>query len=85
MNTIQIEYPETWLPALGTDRERFARDARVASAMKLFEVGRLSSGQAAQFAGISRVEFLLTSRHWCVPSVAWDERECREEFATQVS
>ena len=29
------------------------------AAVKLYELGRLSSGRAAQLAGISRVEFLL--------------------------
>lgn len=31
---------------------------RLAAAMKLFELGRLSSGAAADLAGIARVEFL---------------------------
>ena len=32
----------------------------VLAAVKLFELGRLSSGRAAELAGMERVEFLLT-------------------------
>ncbi len=33
---------------------------RLLAAVKLYELGRLSSGRAAELAGVSRVEFLLT-------------------------
>lgn len=36
------------------------REQAVAAAVKLHELGRLSSGRAAELAGLSRVEFLLT-------------------------
>jgi predicted HTH domain antitoxin len=39
-------------------------EARLYLAMKLYEVGRLSSGQAAELAGYSRAAFLeLLGRH----------------------
>ena len=34
-------------------------EVRLASALKLFELGRISSGLAARLAGMARVEFLL--------------------------
>ncbi|MBM3861926.1 MAG: hypothetical protein FJ395_20065 [Verrucomicrobia bacterium] len=34
--------------------------------MKLFEPGKLSSGRAAQLAGLSRVEFLEAARRYRV-------------------
>ena len=48
--------------------------------MKLFEMGRLTSGQAAQLAGVSRVAFLLSCPQWNVPSAAWDAAEISAEF-----
>jgi hypothetical protein len=48
--------------------------------MKLFEMGRLTSGHAAQLAGASRVAFLLSCPQWNVPSVAWDAAEISAEF-----
>lgn len=77
-----FEYPDAWLAAMGTDAEHFARDAKLASAMKLFEVGRFTSGQAAQFAGVSRKDFLLSCHQWGVNSVNWDDAELEAEFQT---
>lgn len=57
-NTLSIEYPETLPDALHMTRAEFEREARLALAAKLFETGRLSSGQAAQLVGLNRVAFL---------------------------
>ena len=84
MSTITLEYPPAWLAAMGLDAPRFAQEARLASAMQLFECGRLSSGQAAQFTGLERAEFLLSCRQWGVASVEWDEADLRAEFAGDV-
>ncbi len=80
MKSLQIEYPESWPAATGSSADRFEGEARMALAMKLFEMGRLSSGQAAQLAGVSRVAFLLSCSQWNVPTVAWDAAEISAEF-----
>jgi len=80
MKAIQIEYPESWPAAAGSSVERFEEEARMALAMKLFELGRLTSGQAAQLAGVSRVTFLLSCPQWNVPTVGWDTAETSAEF-----
>lgn len=59
MSTVQIEIPEEVLISLKETRETISRELRILAAVKLFELGKLSSGRAAQFAGISRVEFLM--------------------------
>jgi predicted HTH domain antitoxin len=58
-NTLTIEYGDDLLFRLGVSRERFSDEAKFLLAAKLYELGRLSSGEAAQFAGKSRVEFLF--------------------------
>ncbi len=58
-NTLTIEYGDDLLFRLGVSRERFPDEAKFLLAAKLYELGRLSSGEAAQFAGKSRVEFLF--------------------------
>jgi len=77
---MQIEYPESWTAVANTSPEAFEHDARMALAAKLFEMGRLTSGQAAQLAGIDRVAFLLACPQWGIPSVAWDDAEVEAEF-----
>ena len=56
---ITIDIPEKILLAEKTDEVSFARELRILAAVKLYELGRLSSGRAAELAGMSRVEFLL--------------------------
>ncbi len=56
---VVINIPEKVLLAEKTDAEAFANELRVLAAVKLYELGRLSSGRAAELAGMSRVEFLL--------------------------
>jgi predicted HTH domain antitoxin len=80
MKAMRIEYPESWTAAAGSSPERFEDEARMALAMKLFEMGRLTSGQAAQLAGVSRMAFLLSGPHWNVPAVHWDADELAAEF-----
>jgi predicted HTH domain antitoxin len=55
-----IDVPETVLLAEKTDEASFAREVQMLAAVKLFELGRLSSGRAAELAAMSRVEFLLS-------------------------
>ena len=56
---IIIDVPEKVLLAEKTDASSFAREVRILAAVKLYELGRLSSSRAADLAGMSRVEFLL--------------------------
>jgi predicted HTH domain antitoxin len=56
---VVIDIPEKVLLAEKTDEATFAREMRVLAAVKLYELGRLSSGRAAELAGMPRVEFLL--------------------------
>jgi len=57
---IVISVPEKVLLAEKTDEASFAREVSMLAAVKLYELGRLSSGRAAELAGMSRVEFLLS-------------------------
>ncbi len=55
---IVVNVPEQVLLAEKTDEASFARELLMLAAVKLYELGHLSSGRAAELAGISRVEFL---------------------------
>jgi predicted HTH domain antitoxin len=53
-----LEIPQEVLGVLGSDPASAVGEIRLLAAMKLFELGRLSSGAAATLAGMARVEFL---------------------------
>jgi predicted HTH domain antitoxin len=59
MGAIYIEYPTNLVTAFNQSHEDFEQEAKLAMAAKLFELGKVTSGQAAKLAGISRVRFLL--------------------------
>lgn len=81
MNTLQISYPES-LPALANQsKEEFEQDARLVLAYELYEMGRLTSGQAASLGGVSRAQFLLQSTRFGVAGVIWEAEEIAAEFA----
>jgi len=63
---VVIDIPEKILLAQKTDEIGFSRELRMLAAVKLYELGRLSSGIAAELAGISRVEFLLNLNRYRV-------------------
>ena len=80
MQALTIDLPETLLLASGKERDEFLREARFLLALKLFEVGRLSSGKAAELCPMSRGEFLLAASRAGVPVATLDEADAAEEF-----
>jgi predicted HTH domain antitoxin len=56
---LTIPYDDSVLFETSLTREEFEREAKLLLAAKLFELGRLSSGKAAELCGLARVEFLL--------------------------
>ncbi|MBE9109405.1 UPF0175 family protein [Nodosilinea sp. LEGE 07298] len=68
MSSVQIEVPDEVLISLKETPETISRELSILAAVKLFELGKLSSGRAAQLAQVSRVEFLnLIGRYQVSP------------------
>lgn len=58
MTTLTLTYPENLEQAVHLTREEFSAQLRLMAALKMFELGKLSSGKAAELAGLTRAEFL---------------------------
>lgn len=81
MNTVTFEFPIDALASPGASVESLAAEAKFMLALKLFEVGRLSSGKAGKLCGMGRVEFLFAAGRAGVSAVALDDDELSAEFA----
>jgi predicted HTH domain antitoxin len=55
---INIEYPESLANTLRLNEKDFAAEIKKSSMVKLYELGRVSSGVAARVLGLSRLDFL---------------------------
>ena len=79
MSQITLEIPNETLVALKTSSEEIGPALKLAAAIKLFEIGRLSSGAAARLAGIPRVVFLMRLADYGVNTFELTEEELRKE------
>lgn len=81
MQTIQLELPEDPLLSLKETPQNFAEEIKFLAALKLFELGRLSSGRAAQLAGLPRVTFLMKLTEYQVSPVCLSLEELQHDGA----
>ncbi len=72
---IVINVPEKILLAEKKDEKSFGRELCVLAAVKLYELGRLSSGRAAELAHMSRIEFLHSLERYKVFPLESELRE----------
>jgi len=78
--TLTIPYPEDLLHSLQESPEEFETEARLLLAVKLFELGRLSTGRAAELAGVPKVEFLHSLGRFGVPVFSQDPEELERDL-----
>lgn len=80
MGESTVRVPDGRLAALNVPPERAADEVRMLAAVKLYEMGRLSSGAAAEFAGVPKPVFLQRLGDYGVATFHQTGEELREEM-----
>lgn len=79
-HVLTIPYSDDLLLSLKVSPEEFEAEARLLLAVKLYELGRLTTGRAAALAGMERVEFFFALRRFEVSPVGVDPEELERDF-----
>ena len=77
---LSLEYGDEVLLALGVTPEQFGEEVAFLTALKLYELGRLSAGAAAEFARIPKPVFLARLAEYGVDTFQLTDAELRREL-----
>lgn len=77
---VTIHVPTETRRALNRTPEELGRDLRLYAALMLFQLGKLSSGMAAELAGVPRVMFLDLCADYGIPVSQITPEELRREL-----
>ncbi|MDQ4077462.1 MAG: UPF0175 family protein [Chloroflexota bacterium] len=80
MTQLTLTIPDEIPGLLKMSPEEFAHEAQLLVAVKLFELGKLTSGQAATLAGLPRVTFLYLLERYGVPAINLEGEEIEQEI-----
>lgn len=81
MTEVVVQIPESTPEALGLDPRQLGDHLLLAAAVQWYESGRLSSGAAAELAGLPKPVFLQRLQEFGVATFRQSRDELREEIA----
>jgi predicted HTH domain antitoxin len=79
MCQVTLEVPDETVLALRIAPERAGEELRLAAAMKLYELGRLSAGAASALAGLPKPAFLARLSSYGISSFELSQEEITAE------
>jgi len=74
-STVSIEYPDELRVSLKYKKDEFADEIKKISLIKLYELGKISSGMAAKVLNISRVDFIELLGKYKVSIFPYEDKE----------
>jgi predicted HTH domain antitoxin len=81
MKQVVISYPDGLAQAMKLSDREFGQEVSFLAAAKLYELGKLSAGKAAQLAGFDRLTFLTRLGSVGVPAINLRDEEAEAEVA----
>ena len=81
---LKIKYPSGFEHAVHMTKEEIEQHIRLMAALKMFELGKVSSGKAAELAGMSRVEFFESCGRYRVSVFNYPRDEAEEEIVKDI-
>ena len=77
---LKMKYPKGFEYAIHMTKDEMEQHIRLMAALKMFELGKISSGKAAELAGMPRVEFLEACGRYRVSVFNYPEDEAIAEI-----
>jgi len=81
LHQLTILYSDNLLLSLKMDKDIFEQEACLLLAVKLYEQGRISTGMAAQLAGLERVAFMFALHRFGLSPIGTDPDELLADVA----
>jgi predicted HTH domain antitoxin len=77
--TLEIKYPAGFEHAVHMTKEEMEQQIRLMAALKMFELGKISAGKAAELAGMSRITFYEACGRYQVSIFNYPPEEAAQE------
>ena len=84
MKTLEVEHPKGFEWAVHLSKQELKQNICLMAALKMFELGKVSSGKAAELAGMTRVQFLETCGQYGVSVFNYPPDEIEQEIKSDL-
>jgi len=85
MKELVLNYPDDLTQAIKLTPDELASLVRLMAALKMFELGKISSGKAAELAGLSRVDFYEACARYRVAAFNYADDEIETELLRDIA
>lgn len=84
MSVESLDLPKGLEQSVRLTRSELVQEIRLMAALKMFELGKLSSGKAAELADLSRIEFLEACSRYRISPFNYPDDAVETELAAEL-
>jgi len=81
---LKMKYPSRLENAVHMTKDEMEHHIRLMAALKMFELGKISSGNAAELAGMSRVDFFEVCGRYRVSIFNYPAEDVKDELLRDI-